>query len=210
MVLPVRIELTTSPLPRGCSTTELRQRPPRRAHTGTATRARGNCHRGWDGARIAAFGWRVSLKIGAAPSPLPPAGEVVRSLPSASSGGRIGRVGERWPHLRTLPFVVRPLTPTLSRKGRGGDAPASRHKSMNLPNCRVKFTPTHCRLPPCLKRSGAAIRDHDRADSPFPARAAQGGAGTASCGGAQIEPAPAQAPGAFAYGPARRSRRCSR
>jgi hypothetical protein len=28
MVLPVRIELTTSPLPRGCSTTELRQRPP--------------------------------------------------------------------------------------------------------------------------------------------------------------------------------------
>jgi hypothetical protein len=28
MVLPVRIELTTSPLPRGCSTTELRQRRP--------------------------------------------------------------------------------------------------------------------------------------------------------------------------------------
>jgi hypothetical protein len=27
MVLPVRIELTTSPLPRGCSTTELRQQP---------------------------------------------------------------------------------------------------------------------------------------------------------------------------------------
>ena len=27
MVLPVRIELTTSPLPRECSTTELRQRP---------------------------------------------------------------------------------------------------------------------------------------------------------------------------------------
>ena len=27
VVLPVRIELTTSPLPRGCSTTELRQRP---------------------------------------------------------------------------------------------------------------------------------------------------------------------------------------
>src|SRR5262245_3630458 len=26
VVLPVRIELTTSPLPRGCSTTELRQR----------------------------------------------------------------------------------------------------------------------------------------------------------------------------------------
>src|SRR5215467_2237961 len=28
VVLPVRIELTTSPLPRGCSTTELRQRRP--------------------------------------------------------------------------------------------------------------------------------------------------------------------------------------
>jgi hypothetical protein len=28
VVLPVRIELTTSPLPRECSTTELRQRPP--------------------------------------------------------------------------------------------------------------------------------------------------------------------------------------
>src|SRR5204863_1773213 len=28
LVLPVRIELTTSPLPRGCSTTELRQRGP--------------------------------------------------------------------------------------------------------------------------------------------------------------------------------------
>jgi hypothetical protein len=27
VVLPVRIELTTSPLPRGCSTTELRQQP---------------------------------------------------------------------------------------------------------------------------------------------------------------------------------------
>src|SRR5580704_18147461 len=27
LVLPVRIELTTSPLPRGCSTTELRQPP---------------------------------------------------------------------------------------------------------------------------------------------------------------------------------------
>src|SRR5262249_55010641 len=30
LVLPVRIELTTSPLPRGCSTTELRQRRPQR------------------------------------------------------------------------------------------------------------------------------------------------------------------------------------
>src|SRR5207248_1663589 len=41
MVLPVRIELTTSPLPRGCSTTELRQ--PRRsfqAQMGDYTTAR--------------------------------------------------------------------------------------------------------------------------------------------------------------------------
>ena len=43
MVLPVRIELTTSPLPRGCSTTELRQRaereekyPPTRRFLATA------------------------------------------------------------------------------------------------------------------------------------------------------------------------------
>ena len=39
MVLPVRIELTTSPLPRGCSTTELRQR---RAANG-CTRNRREC-----------------------------------------------------------------------------------------------------------------------------------------------------------------------
>ena len=59
VVLPVRIELTTSPLPRGCSTTELRQPRPRPRRAPKAgrrePRARGNCHRGWDGARIAAF-----------------------------------------------------------------------------------------------------------------------------------------------------------
>jgi hypothetical protein len=38
MVLPDRIELSTSPLPRGCSTTELRQRPlaSREGRDGTA------------------------------------------------------------------------------------------------------------------------------------------------------------------------------
>ena len=46
MVLPVRIELTTSPLPRECSTTELRQRkraawPGPRNAAETATRGRG-------------------------------------------------------------------------------------------------------------------------------------------------------------------------
>src|SRR5262249_13310745 len=40
MVLPVRIELTTSPLPRGCSTTELRQHRFRRTRPcGDATNA---------------------------------------------------------------------------------------------------------------------------------------------------------------------------
>jgi hypothetical protein len=39
MVLPVRIELTTSPLPRGCSTTELRQRSQKRGeHSAKAPR----------------------------------------------------------------------------------------------------------------------------------------------------------------------------
>ena len=45
MVLPHRIELWTSPLPRGCSTTELRQRKKRAI--GDARRERGgNCHTG--------------------------------------------------------------------------------------------------------------------------------------------------------------------
>jgi hypothetical protein len=35
LVLPVRIELTTSPLPRECSTTELRQRSPVKWETET-------------------------------------------------------------------------------------------------------------------------------------------------------------------------------
>jgi hypothetical protein len=40
MVLPVRIELTTSPLPRGCSTTELRQLNARAGGSGEYTRPR--------------------------------------------------------------------------------------------------------------------------------------------------------------------------
>ena len=53
MVLPVRIELTTSPLPRGCSTTELRQR---RAGCGNLKRfecgreRRDPCHKAGTGA----------------------------------------------------------------------------------------------------------------------------------------------------------------
>jgi hypothetical protein len=51
MVLPGRIELTTSPLPRGCSTTELRQQESGAIRSG-APEAGGNCHKGWRRARI--------------------------------------------------------------------------------------------------------------------------------------------------------------
>jgi hypothetical protein len=51
MVLPGRIELTTSPLPRGCSTTELRQQESGAIRSG-APEAGGNCHKGWRCARI--------------------------------------------------------------------------------------------------------------------------------------------------------------
>jgi hypothetical protein len=47
LVLPHRIELWTSPLPRECSTTELRQQ----GAAGAPPEARGNCHKGWQGAR---------------------------------------------------------------------------------------------------------------------------------------------------------------
>src|ERR1700726_806826 len=64
LVLPLRIELRTSPLPRGCSTTELRQRPP----TNVLTRKRGDpCHMG---------GIRAS-------APTPPAVPPVAALPAA-------------------------------------------------------------------------------------------------------------------------------
>ena len=48
LVLPDRIELSTSPLPRECSTTELRQR----GRHGGAMAGR-TCHKGYRGARIA-------------------------------------------------------------------------------------------------------------------------------------------------------------
>src|SRR6476660_4482718 len=50
LVLPHRIELWTSPLPRECSTTELRQRRKRAAR---GAERRGNCHSRVAGARIA-------------------------------------------------------------------------------------------------------------------------------------------------------------
>jgi hypothetical protein len=53
LVLPGRIELTTSPLPRGCSTTELRQQKPPGAARPAAPRRAGTCHKGCRGARTA-------------------------------------------------------------------------------------------------------------------------------------------------------------
>src|SRR6516165_9501545 len=71
LVLPVRIELTTSPLPRGCSTTELRQRADGRPDAGDAAAATAgdHCHRAGKGAStrvqsmIPKSGYRFSEKI---------------------------------------------------------------------------------------------------------------------------------------------------
>jgi hypothetical protein len=52
MVLPHRIELWTSPLPRECSTTELRQRRRRAGREPGPAERRGKCHTGVSGARI--------------------------------------------------------------------------------------------------------------------------------------------------------------
>src|SRR5258708_4793606 len=52
MVLPVRIELTTSPLPRGCSTTELRQPGPFAVAEGDYTRTRPVASRAADPDRV--------------------------------------------------------------------------------------------------------------------------------------------------------------
>jgi hypothetical protein len=54
VVLPVRIELTTSPLPRGCSTTELRQRRAVEISKSGCGHERGDpCHKGQNGASAA-------------------------------------------------------------------------------------------------------------------------------------------------------------
>src|SRR5579871_3311137 len=69
MVLPHRIELWTSPLPRECSTTELRQREKTGGRrTGPAER-RGKCHTGVPGARIAGVPGRRNLPPAAALAP---------------------------------------------------------------------------------------------------------------------------------------------
>src|SRR5581483_12041749 len=55
VVLPVRIELTTSPLPRGCSTTELRQRRPHNVTHEYQSERGVPCHTG--GNRASARRW---------------------------------------------------------------------------------------------------------------------------------------------------------
>jgi hypothetical protein len=55
LVLPHRIELWTSPLPRGCSTTELRQQNRETAPQKGANRCGANCHKGFGDARKGVF-----------------------------------------------------------------------------------------------------------------------------------------------------------
>src|SRR5262249_15872186 len=50
MVLPDRIELSTSPLPRECSTTELRQRAPAKQVANQGRKRAVPCHKGEGGA----------------------------------------------------------------------------------------------------------------------------------------------------------------
>jgi hypothetical protein len=73
LVLPVRIELTTSPLPRECSTTELRQRDGlKRGNIGKLPKPRDPCHRvprgaSWRGDAIRAppgLGRRLPRRLG--------------------------------------------------------------------------------------------------------------------------------------------------
>ena len=109
VVLPVRIELTTSPLPMGCSTTELRQRSSGNGGANHGRKRRDPCHMGEGGAsagkprtqrafpspREAGRGWRArsaSRERGAArdeSSPLPP------SLGYRLRSGTLSRKRER-------------------------------------------------------------------------------------------------------------------
>ncbi len=64
LVLPVRIELTTSPLPRGCSTTELRQRPGRNPLGAKPQRIHNSRSGGKAGAGRNPIGPRPSVQLG--------------------------------------------------------------------------------------------------------------------------------------------------
>src|ERR1700736_5300756 len=52
MVLPDRIELSTSPLPMECSTTELRQRARKTRHANHSRKRAVPCHKGGGGATV--------------------------------------------------------------------------------------------------------------------------------------------------------------
>jgi hypothetical protein len=96
LVLPDRIELSTSPLPRECSTTELRQQE---AAAAPRPKARGNCHKGWRRARkVPGTPWRLFLCYGGAVSTARPA----KIYFAWSCSSKIG-AGERARHLLGLP-----------------------------------------------------------------------------------------------------------
>src|SRR5947207_660249 len=67
LVLPVRIELTTSPLPRGCSTTELRQRWSGDGCANHGRKRRDPCHKGGGGASADAVTLRCEPRLAREP-----------------------------------------------------------------------------------------------------------------------------------------------
>jgi hypothetical protein len=92
VVLPHRIELWTSPLPRECSTTELRQQEGRRL---PRPKARGNCHKGSHGAR----------KV-----------PELRTSPRGLVAGRPGRHPANAPPFRWMPPDAAGPLPVLPRR----------------------------------------------------------------------------------------------
>src|SRR3984885_2688222 len=138
MVLPDRIELSTSPLPRECSTTELRQQ----GAAGAPPEARGNCHKGWQGARKVPGdpAGRLGRPRHIAPTPLRRA-RMMRSarwsmvdataelpLPRAEEGRGGGRGGAtRSGRLKNLD--ISPSQPTPVSRAGGGLRPGSTPKA---------------------------------------------------------------------------------
>jgi hypothetical protein len=127
-VLPDRIELSTSPLPRECSTTELRQQ----GAAGAPPEARGNCHKGWQGARKVPRdrAGRRGRRRHAAPAPLRRGGAMrlsrwpladataVLPLPLAGEGGEGAAAA---PHLLgRLKTSAISSSPALTGERRGG------------------------------------------------------------------------------------------
>lgn len=122
MVLPDRIELSTSPLPRECSTTELRQQTGHRENrpSGPRPSAGGSCHKVSPGASAAAgcsgqerpSCWGKSTKITALPDQRPsfgllPALPLQRGRPVAGRTLPI-RAGDRRPDGTYVRRLFRP------------------------------------------------------------------------------------------------------